>query len=85
MFDIQTIIERKDIPNGLVVNWDHIGINHVLVGNWTMVTEGLEWIKIDGLGDKKTVFAASLFGDFYCHNYYMLEKDLAVFHLLNSQ
>ena len=67
LFDIQTIIEMEDIPNELVVNWDHTGINYVPVGNWTMATEGLKRIEVAGLGDKRqftAVFAASLSGDF---------------------
>lgn len=61
LFDIQTIIEMEDIPNDLVVNWDHTGINCVPVGNWTMATEGLKRIKVAGF---TAVFAASLSGDF---------------------
>ena len=57
----------EDIPNELVINWDHTGINYVPVSNWTMATEGLKQIKVAGLGDKRqltAVFGASLAGDF---------------------
>ena len=56
----------EDIPNDLVVNWDHTGINCVSVGNWTMAIEGLKRIKVAGLGDRQftAVFVASLSGDF---------------------
>ena len=67
LFDIQTIIEMEDIPNELVINWDHTGINYVPVSNWTMATEGSKRIEVAGLGDKRqltAVFAASLAGDF---------------------
>ena len=57
----------EDIPNELVINWDHTGINYVPVSNWTMATEGSKRIEVGGLGDKRqltAVFAASLAGDF---------------------
>ena len=67
LFDIRTIIEMEDIPNELVINWDHTGIHYVPVSNWTMAAEGLKWIEVAGLGDKRqltAVFGASLAGDF---------------------
>ena len=57
----------EDIPNELVINWDHMGIHYVPVSNWTMAAEGLKWIEVAGLGDKRqltAVFGASLAGDF---------------------
>jgi hypothetical protein len=57
----------EDIPNDLVINWDHTGIHYVPVSNWTMAGEGLKRIEVAGLGDKRqltAVFAASLSGDF---------------------
>lgn len=57
----------EDIPNELVINWDHTGIHYVPVSNWTMATECLKRIEVKGLGDKRqltAVFAASLAGHF---------------------
>lgn len=67
LFDIQSICEREDIPNELVINWDHTGIHYVPVSNWTMATEGLKRIEVGGLGDKRqmtVVFAESKAEDF---------------------
>ena len=36
VFDVKTIMEFEEIPDNLVINWDHIGINYVPVGTWTM-------------------------------------------------
>ena len=67
LFDIQTIIEMEDIPNELVVNWDHTEINYVPVGNWTMVTEGLKrmgWVTKDSLLQYLQHHCRE---SFYCH------------------
>jgi hypothetical protein len=40
LFDIATITEMEDIPNDLILNWDHTGIIYIPVGNWTMAKEG---------------------------------------------
>ena len=58
------------MPNELVINWDHTGIDYVLASNWTMATEGSKLNEVDGLGDKRqltAVFAASLQETSYCH------------------
>ena len=67
MFDTCTIIEMKDNPHNLVVNWNHTGINHVPVSIWTMAAEGSQQIEFAGLGDTHqltVVFSATLTGDF---------------------
>ena len=33
LFDIKAITEMKKIPPKLVINWDHTGINYILVSN----------------------------------------------------
>ena len=40
LFDTKAIIEMEDIPDSLVINWDHTGIHYVPVGAWTMEKEG---------------------------------------------
>ena len=42
----------EDIPNELVISWNHTEIDYVPVSNWTMATEGSKRIKVAGLGDK---------------------------------
>uniref|UniRef100_A0A1X7UQD9 Uncharacterized protein n=1 Tax=Amphimedon queenslandica TaxID=400682 RepID=A0A1X7UQD9_AMPQE len=56
----------EEIPDELVINWDHMEINYIPASNWTIVEEGVNRMKIVGLGDKQltVVFACSLNGDF---------------------
>lgn len=66
-FDIEVIVEMENVPDELVINWDHTGINYVPTSNWTMAEEGSSRVEIVGLGDKRqitAVFACSLSGDF---------------------
>jgi hypothetical protein len=66
-FDIQVIAEMEDVPNELVINWDHTGINYVPTSSWTMAEQGSSRVEIVGLGDKRqitAVLACSLSGDF---------------------
>ena len=66
IFDISAIREMEGIPNQLVLNWDHTGINYIPVSSWTMAKEGTKRIEIGGLGDKRQltlVLAGSLSGN----------------------
>ena len=47
LFDIRTIVEMEDIPEDLVINWDHTGLNYVPVSNWTMANEETTLAYID--------------------------------------
>ena len=67
MFDIKTIAEMEDVPQALIINWDHTGLNYVLVSNWTMAEFGSKRVEIVGLDDIRqisTVFACNVEGDF---------------------
>ena len=66
-FDIKVITEMEEVPDELIINWDHTGINYVPTSNWTMAEEGPSRVEIVGLGDKRqitAVLACSLSGDF---------------------
>ena len=39
-FDIEVIVEMEDVPDELVINWDHTRINYVPMSSWTMAEEG---------------------------------------------
>lgn len=57
----------EDIPNQLIINWDHTGINYVPVSSWTMEKEGTKRVEIMGINDKRqftVVFANTMSGDF---------------------
>ena len=67
LFDIRTIVEMEDIPEDLVINWDHTGLNYVPVSNWTMAEEGSKRVEIVALDDKRqitAVFGCTMGGDF---------------------
>ncbi len=34
------IAEMEEIPDDLIINWDHTGLNYVPVSKWTMAKEG---------------------------------------------
>lgn len=64
LYDIEVIRDMEEVPDCLVINWDHTGINYVPASNWTMAKEGTNRA---GLGDKRqltVVFGCSLSGDF---------------------
>ena len=53
LFDSKAIIEMEDIPESLIINWDHTGIHYVPVGAWTMEKEGSKRVEITGTDDKR--------------------------------
>lgn len=55
VFDVKTIVEFEEIPDRLVINWDHTGINYVPVSTWTMEKEGCKRVEIIGLNDKRQI------------------------------
>jgi len=57
LFDTKAIIEMEDIPDSLVINWDHTGIHYVPVGAWTMEKEGSKRVAITGTDDKRQITA----------------------------
>ena len=57
LFDTQAIIKMEDIPDSLVINWDHTGIHCVPVGAWTMEKEGSKRVGITGTNDKRQITA----------------------------
>ena len=67
LHDVKSIIVMEEIPPQLVINWDHTGINFVLVSNWTMAKEGSKRIEIFGKDDKRqitAVFGGTMSGEF---------------------
>ena len=67
LYDIEVIIELEEVPDDLIINWDHTGINYVPTSNWTMAEEGSNRVEIVGLGDKRqitVVLSCSLSGNF---------------------
>lgn len=64
--DIMAFVKMEDIPDQLVLNWDHTAINIVPGSSWTMDQKGAKKIEIIGLDDKRQITAVvcgSLNGD----------------------
>ena len=55
LFDIKMIIEFEDIPNYLILNWDHTGVNYFSVSSRTMAREGSKKVEITGITDKRQI------------------------------
>ena len=47
----------EDIPDDLILNWDHTAINIVPVSSWTMNQKGEKRVEIVGLDDKRQITA----------------------------
>ena len=45
VYDVKAIMEFEEIPDDLVINWDHTGIHYVPVTNWTMEAEGCKLLQ----------------------------------------
>ena len=52
LFDIEVVVRMEDIPDDLILNWDHTAINIVPVSSWTMNQKGEQRVEIIGLDDK---------------------------------
>ena len=63
--DVKAVVTLEDIPNQLILNWDHIGINLVPTSSWTMEEKGRKQVEIVALDDKRQLTAAcgTLHGD----------------------
>ena len=61
------MVQIKDIPPELVLNWDQTGIKLVPSTSWTMNEQGARRVELMGLSDKRqitAVFCGSLVGAF---------------------
>ena len=67
LHDIKCIRLLDEIPNELIINFDHTGINYVPVSSWTMEKQGEKRVKIIGKDNKQqltAVLASTLNGEF---------------------
>ena len=67
MADITAEVMMKEIPDGLIVNWDQTPLHIVPTGNWTMHRRGEKVIPLSNLDDKRqitAVLAVSINGDY---------------------
>ena len=61
---------RIIIPNELVINWDHTGVNYKPVNNCTIATEGSKRITVTWLGDKRQLTAVLVASSTATNNIY---------------
>ena len=67
LYDANVLVNYEEIPDSLVVNWDHTGIKYIPTSSWTMEKEGKKRVEILGIDDKRQitgVFAATKDGNF---------------------
>ena len=50
--DVTAVVQMKDIPKDLVLNWDHTGVNIVPGSSWTMDLKGQQRVEIAAMNDK---------------------------------
>ena len=67
LLEFKNVVEIDEVPAELVINWDQMGINYILVSSWTMEEEGSKRVQVVGKDDKRqlaALFACSMSGDF---------------------
>ena len=52
-YDAKAIIEFGEIPDSLVINWDHTAANYIPVSSWTMKEEDSKRVEIAGMNDNR--------------------------------
>ena len=65
--DVYATVVMEDIPQELIINWDHTGLHYVPVSSWTMEKKGSTRVPVAGTDDKRqltAILACSMAGDF---------------------
>ena len=65
--DIYVTVNMEDIPDQLIINWDHTALQYVPVSHWTMEKKGSTQVLVAGVDDKRQltiILACSMTGDF---------------------
>jgi len=45
----------EEIPDALILNWDHTALKYVSVSSWTMAEQGAKKVSIAGIDDKHRI------------------------------
>jgi len=64
---ISALVLMEEIPDPLILNWDHTALKYVPVSCWTMAEQGAKKVSIAGIDDKHQitgVFTGTLDGQF---------------------
>lgn len=71
LFDICSVVKMEEVPDQLVLNWDHTAIKIVPSSSWTMEKRGTKRVEIEGLDDRHRsllCLLALLQGNFFQYN-----------------
>ena len=55
--DIRVIVKMEDIPQEMILNWDHTAVSIVPGSSWTIEMRGKKRVEITGLDDKRQITA----------------------------
>ena len=55
--DVFAVIKMENIPDELILSWDHTAINVVPGSSWTMAQKGAKRIEMIALHDKRQITA----------------------------
>ena len=58
LIDVEAVIDMKEVPPSLVVNWDHTVMKIIPSSQWTMEKRGTKRVEIAGVEDKRQITAA---------------------------
>ena len=47
--DICAVVEMKEVPSAMVLNWDHTDLKCVPISSWTIPKEGSKRVEISGI------------------------------------
>jgi hypothetical protein len=50
---INEVVQKYNIPDSLIINWDQTGSNYIPVGEWTMAPSGSKQVPIAHMDDKR--------------------------------
>ena len=52
---ISVLVLMEEIPDALILNWDHTALKYVPVSCWTMAEQGVKKVSIAGIDDKRQI------------------------------
>ena len=64
---VSALVLMEEIPDALILNWDHTALKYAPVSCWTMAEQGVKKVSIAGIDDKcqiTGVFTVTLDGQF---------------------
>lgn len=53
LMDIRGVVEMAEVPDNMIINWDHTAMKIVPSCSWTMEKRGTKRVEIKGIEDKR--------------------------------